>query len=458
MASGNDFSKGSMRGNILRLAGPMTLAQLVHLLYNIVDRMYIGHLPKNSTLALTGLGLTFPIITIITAFSNLFSTGSAALFSIARGEGDEERAERLMGMSFTMLISAGIVLMILCLLIKQPILYLFGASDDTFPYADQYLEIYLLGTVFVTVCMGMNYFINAQGMARKGMLTVMLGAVLNLVLDPIFIFVFNMGVRGAALATILSQGASSLWVFRVLIGKQCPIRLRKRSMGVHWSLLKESIALGTPGFVMSVTNSGVQVVCNATLQQFGGDIYVGIMTVINSIREVVTTPTSTLTAASEPVLGYNYGAKEYGRVRQGIRFMSLFCIIYTTVIWILLLLFPEFFIHIFNSDPQLIELGVPMMGIYFFGFFMMSLQFSGQSVFVSQGKAKFAIFFSILRKGIIVIPLTLILPHIGGLGVRGVFLAEPISNFIGGSACYITMLCTVWRKLKTPVQERGLSR
>ncbi len=169
-------------------------------------------------------------------------------------------------------------------------------------------------------------------------------------------------------------------------------------------------------------------------------------------------PTSTLTAASEPVLGYNYGAKEYGRVRQGIRFMSLFCIIYTTVIWILLLLFPEFFIHIFNSDPQLIELGVPMMGIYFFGFFMMSLQFSGQSVFVSQGKAKFAIFFSILRKGIIVIPLTLILPHIGGLGVRGVFLAEPISNFIGGSACYITMLCTVWRKLKTPVQERGLSR
>ena len=293
----------------------------------------------------------------------------------------------------------------------------------------------------------MNNFINAQGFAKKGMLTVLIGAVLNILLDPIFIFVLKMGVQGAALATVISQFVSALWVLRFLTGKEAVIRLKKESLKVHFPLLKEIVALGTSGFVMSFTNSAVQIVCNATLQNFGGDIYVGVMTVINSIREVVSMPVNGISSASQPVLGYNYGAKEFKRVKEGIKFMSATCIIYTTVIWIILLLFPRPFIHIFNSNSKLLTLGAPAMTIYFFGFFMMSLQFSGQSTFVSLGRSKNAVFFYLFRKVIIVIPLTLILPHIGGLGVNGVFLAEPISNFIGGTACFVTMMRTVWPML-----------
>ena len=443
----NDFSQGSVKENILRLAGPMTLAQLINLLYNIIDRMYIGHLPENATLALTGLGLTFPILMLVTAFSNLFGMGGAPLFSIARGRQEEERASDIMGTTFTMLLLSGVLLTVIGLLIKEPLLYLFGASDQTFPYADQYLSIYLLGSTFVMFSLGMNNFINAQGFARKGMLTVLIGAVLNILLDPLFIFVLHMGVQGAALATVISQFVSALWVLRFLTGNEAVIRLKKDSLKVHFPLLKEIVALGTSGFVMSFTNSAVQIVCNATLQNFGGDIYVGVMTVINSIREVVSMPVQGITNASQPVLGYNFGAKEYRRVKEGIKFMSVTCIIYTTAIWIILLLFPRPFIHIFNSNSQLLKLGVPSMTIYFFGFFMMSLQFSGQSTFVALGRSKNAVFFSLFRKVIIVIPLTLILPHIGGLGVNGVFLAEPISNFIGGTACFVTMLRTVWPML-----------
>lgn len=443
----NDFSQGSVKENILRLAGPMTLAQLINLLYNIIDRMYIGHLPENATLALTGLGLTFPILMLVTAFSNLFGMGGAPLFSIARGRQEEERASDIMGTTFTMLLLSGVLLTVIGLLIKEPLLYLFGASDQTFPYADRYLSIYLLGSTFVMFSLGMNNFINAQGFAKKGMLTVLIGAVLNILLDPIFIFVLKMGVQGAALATVISQFVSVLWVLRFLTGNEAVIRLKKDSLKVHFPLLKEIVALGTSGFVMSFTNSAVQIVCNATLQNFGGDISVGVMTVINSIREVVSMPVNGISSASQPVLGYNYGAKEYKRVKEGIKFMSATCIIYTTLIWILLLLFPRPFIHIFNSNSKLLTLGVPAMTIYFFGFFMMSLQFSGQSTFVSLGRSKNAVFFSLFRKVIIVIPLTLILPHIAGLGVNGVFLAEPISNFIGGTACFITMMRTVWPML-----------
>lgn len=446
--SENDFSQGSVRGNILRLAGPMTLAQLINLLYNIIDRMYIGHLPENATLALTGLGLTFPILMLVTAFSNLFGMGGAPLFSIARGRQEEDRAADIMGTTFTMLFLSGIALTVIGLLAKKPLLYLFGASDQTFPFADQYLSIYLLGSTFVMFSLGMNNFINAQGFARKGMLTVLIGAVLNILLDPLFIFVLHMGVQGAALATIISQFFSALWILRFLTGKEALIRLTRSSLKVHLSLLKEITALGTSGFVMSFTNSAVQIVCNASLQTYGGDIYVGVMTVINSIREVVSMPVQGITNASQPVLGYNYGAKEYRRVKEGIKFMSISCIAYTTVIWILLLLLPRPFIHIFNSSPQLLELGVPSMTIYFFGFFMMSFQFSGQSTFVALGRSKNAVFFSLFRKVIIVIPLTLLLPHIGGLGVNGVFLAEPISNFVGGTACFVTMLRTVLPLLK----------
>ena len=293
----HDFSQGSVRGNILRLACPMTLAQLINLLYNIIDRMYIGHLPKDSTLALTGLGLTFPILMLVTAFTNLFGMGGAPLFSIARGKQDNKRAARIMGTTFTMLFLSGILLTILGLLFKKPLLYLFGASDSTFPFADTYLSIYLLGNVFVMFSLGMNNFINAQGFAKKGMLTVLIGAVLNIILDPVFIFILDMGVAGAALATILSQMISALWVLRFLTGKETLIRLTRDNLHIHLPLLGEIISLGTSGFIMSFTNSAVQIVCNASLQNFGGDIYVGVMTVINSIREVVSMPVQGITNA-----------------------------------------------------------------------------------------------------------------------------------------------------------------
>lgn len=444
----NDFSKGSIVKNILNLALPMTLAQLVNLLYNIVDRIYIGRMPEHATLAMTGLGLTLPIITFISAFANLFGSGGAPLCSIARGRGNHEEAEKIMGNSFSLLLISGVILTILGLLLKEPLLYLFGASDATFPYANGYITIYLLGSSFVMVGLGMNSYINSQGFGRIGMTTVLLGAIANIILDPIFIFIFDMGVKGAALATILSQFLSAAWIFRFLTGKKTILKLRLRNLKLRARTVNDITLLGLSGFAMAVTNSSVQIMCNKYLSIYGGDLYVGIMTVINSIREIIFMPVSGLTSAAQPVMGYNYGAGAYNRVRSSIKFMSVVCIIYTILAWGILHLFPHFFIQIFNQDEELIRHALPALRIYFFGFFMMSLQMAGQSTFVALGKAKFAVFFSIFRKIIIVVPLTAFLPTIFHLGVNGVFLAEPISNFIGGTACFVTMLRVVMKELK----------
>ncbi len=450
----NDFSKGSVAGNILRLALPMTVAQLINVLYSVVDRMYIGRLPDAAGNALTGLGLTFPIISIVTAFANLFGMGGSPLFSIERGRGNLEKAREILGNTFALLVGTGAALTVVILLIKRPLLYAFGASDATYPYADGYITIYLLGSVFVMVSLGMNQFINAQGFGRKGMMTVLIGAVTNIVLDPLFIFVFDMGVQGAALATIISQFLSALWAFSFLRGKKALIRLEWPCLKLRLQLVWQILSLGFSSFVMAITNSIVQVACNSTLQAFGGDLYVGVMTIINSVREVVSTPINGVTNAGQPVVGFNYGAQEYRRVRQGILFTTIVCVIYTTAVWLLLFLFPRFFIGLFSSEADMVEAAVPSMHIYFFGFFMMSLQMAGQSAAVALGRSKQAVFFSLFRKVVIVAPLTLLLPHLFGLGVTGVFLAEPISNFIGGGACYITMLLTIWREMVRKEKEK----
>ncbi len=442
----NDFSRGSVVGNIMNLAIPMTLAQLINVLYNVVDRIYIGRIPQQSDLALTGIGLCLPIITLVSAFANLFGMGGAPLCSIERGRGNLEEAEKIMGNSFLLMMGAGVILTALCLLLRRPMLYLFGASDATYPYADSYITIYLLGSLFVMVGLGMNSFINSQGFGRTGMMTVLLGAVTNLILDPIFIFVFHMGVQGAALATVLSQFLSALWILRFLTGDRAILRLRRSCLRLSLRRVKSIVSLGLSGFTMSITNSTVQIMCNATLQSWGGDLYVGVMTVLNSVREIAVLPVNGLTQSAQPILGYNYGAHEYGRVKQAIVFTSVISILYTTGIWLLIHGFPEFFIRIFNEEPHLIEAGVPAIRLYFFGFFMMSLQFAGQSVFVGLGRAKNAVFFSIFRKVVIVVPLTILLPF-AGLGTDGVFLAEPVSNFIGGTACFATMLLTVWPQM-----------
>ncbi len=462
MQQKGDFSEGRVSSGILRLAVPLVLAQLVNVLYNLVDRMYIGRIGEDSVDALTGVGLTFPILLMVTAFANLFGSGGTPLFSMARGAAQNEkgtqfreRASLVMNNTFFLLVGTGLILTVLVLLIKKPFLYMFGASDSTFPYADSYITVYMLGSVFVMISLGMNGFINAQGFSTKGMLTVLIGALLNIALDPVFIFVLGLGVTGAALATVLSQMASAIWVILFLTGKKTLFRLRLRDMRLRWKLVKEIVSLGIAGFVMGFTTSAVQGICNTTLSQFGGDLYVGVMTVINSIREITSAPVQGFTQAANPVIGFNYGAGKYRRVRSAIVFITLLCVAFTTLIWLLLMIFPRFFIAIFNDDPTLTEACAHSMFIYFFGYFMMSLQMAGQTVAQALGRAKQAIFFSLLRKVIIVIPLTLILPHLFGLGVNGVFLAEAISNFVGGSACYITMLCTVWREMKRREKERA---
>ncbi len=448
IAQKNDFSKGSVVGGILSLAIPMTLAQLINILYNIIDRMYIGHLPQNATLSLTGLGLCLPIITIVIAFANLFGMGGAPLCSIARGRGHLEEAESIMGNSFFLLLLSGSVLTAAGLLLKRPLLMLFGASNATLPFADQYLTVYLCGSLFVMIGLGMNSFINSQGFGKTGMLTVLIGAVLNLLLDPLFIFVLHLGIRGAAIATVLSQAASALWTFCFLTGKRTILRLRLSRLRLRTDLVRQIVSLGMSGFIMAVTNSAVQIVCNATLSRYGGDLYVGVMTILNSVREIVTMPVSGITNGAQPVIGFNYGASQYGRIKKAIAFMASVCIGYTALIWGALHLFPAFFIRLFSDETVLIETAIPALRLYFFGFFFMSLQFSGQSTFTALGKAKHAIFFSLLRKAFIVVPLTLLLPRFFIPPVNGVFAAEPISNLIGGTASFVTMLFVVGREIR----------
>lgn len=448
-----NFAEGKVWKNIIYQSIPLMLAQLVQLLYNVVDRIYIGHLPGADSMALTGIGLAFPLTTIIAAFTNLFGTGGAPLFSIARGAEQEKRAEKILGNTFFLLLCSSMIIMALCLVFRRPVLYLFGASDASYVYADAYLKIYLLGTPFAMLSTGLNGFINAQGFPKTGMMTTLLGAVLNLILDPIFIFSFHMGVSGAALATILSQIASCIWVLHFLMGKETQLRIKKENLRVDWKLASEISSLGMAGFIMQGTNALVQIVCNATLKVYGGDLYVGIMTVLNSVREILSLPVSGLTSGAQPVLGYNYGARRFERVCQGIRFMSVIGILYTLLAWLAVILCPRLLLSVFTEDGAMLEAGVRAIRIYFFGFFFMSFQFSGQASFTALGYSRQAIFFSLLRKAVIVAPLTILLPKFG-LGVDGIFLAEPISNAIGGLACFLTMYLTVYRKLKNESFQR----
>ena len=445
----HDFGTGSVERNIINMAVPMTVAQVLNLLYNLVDRMYIGHIPGASSLALTGVGITFPVISMITAFASLYGMGGAPLCSMARGKKDYEKARRIMQDAFWMLVITGILLTIVGFLIERPLLYGLGASDVTYPYASAYLKIYFIGNLFVMIGLGMNPFVNAQGFGTIGMVTVGLGAVINIVLDPLFIFVFHLGVQGAAAATVLSQLAAAIWVVLFLTGKKPMLRLSLRWQMPDWNLVRQIVTLGMANFIVNFTNSLVQVVCNRQLQVYGGDLYVGVMTVLTSVRDVATMVVHGITSGAQPVISFNYGAGLKARVKRGIRFMTVVCIVYTCIVWILTLAFPKVFICMFNAEPDLVAAAVPSMHLYFFGFCFMALQFAGQSTFQALGEARYAITFSIFRKVVIVVPLTILLPLIPALGLKGVFIAEPISNVVGGCACFFTMLAVVWfRKLK----------
>ena len=440
-----DFSQGPVWRNILSQAVPLTIAQLVHLLYNVVDRIYIGHMGGDS-LALTGVGLTFPIVTLVMAFAALFGPGGVPLFSMARGAGDIGRAKRIQGNSLALLLVSAAVLTAAGYAFRRPMLFAFGASEASYVYAAAYLNVYLAGTVFSMISTGMNGYINAQGFPRVGMLSIVLGAGVNILLDPVFIFVLRMGVAGAALASVISQALSAAWVLHFLFGKSAVVPLTAESVRIDRTTAAEIARLGTSNFIMQGTNCAVQIVCNATLQRYGGDLYIGIMTVTNSIREVFMLPVSGIVGGAGPVISFNYGARQNGRVRQGIRFNTLVGTGYTMLAWSLILLFPRLWFGIFTDDRALVDAGVGLLRVYFFGFVFMALQFAGQTAFQSLGDAGHAIFFSLLRKAIIVVPLTMLLP-LAGFGALGVFLAEPISNVIGGTACYLTMRRTVLRRL-----------
>ena len=448
----NDFSKGSMARNVVTMAIPMTMAQLVNILYSVVDRMYLGHIPGSGQLELAGLGLSLPIISIIMGFANLCGMGGGPLCSIHRGRGEDKEAERVLGNSFVLLVIFGVGIPLLFLPFREPLLYFFGASNATYPYAQEYITIYLLGTPFVMVGLGLNPFINAQGFARRGMMTVLLGAVVNIVLDPVLIFGFDLGIRGAAWATVIAQAVSAVWVLKFLTGRKAILRLRTDCMPLAWPRVRRILGLGLSGFFVNLTNSLVQVVCNKTLFFYGGDLYVSVMTVINSIREVTFMGVQGITNGAQPVLGYNYGAECYQRVRQGIRFTVAATVGYAALIWAAAMLVPGVLIRIFNDGPELLAAGIPAMRIYFCMFVVMSLQMVSQAIYVALGRSKSAIFFSLLRKAIINAPLTVLLAI--PLGTTGVFVAEAISQLIGGLASSLTMYFTAYRPMSR-LPDRG---
>ena len=445
-----DFENGTVTGNIIGAALPMLVAQILNLLYNIVDRIYIARIPEVGTAALGAVGLCFPLIVIISAFANLFGSGGAPLFSIFRGKKEEQQAIHIMNTSFSMLCFSAVILMVIGLTFAHPLLTLFGASQTALTYAVPYMMIYLIGTLPSMLAIGMNPFINAQGYSVIGMSSVAIGAVANLLLDPLFIFALGFGVCGAAIATVISQCLSAVFVLIFLTRKaELKVRfLRRNELSQSLNYAKNIISLGTAGFIMQLTNSLVTICCNNVLSVTGGDIYISVMTIVSSVRQLVETPIYAINEGTSPILSYNYGAGRPSRVRKAGIVMGIMIFGYTAVMWSLIILAPGALIQVFSSDATLIQDSIPALKQYFAAFIFMDLQYIGQTVFKSLNKKKQAIFFSLLRKVFIVVPLTYLMPYAMHMGTDGVFLAEPMSNIIGGSLCFITMLCTVLPELK----------
>ena len=431
---------------ILNLAIPAVIAQLINVLYNIVDRMYIGHIPEVGAQALTGLGVTFPIIMIVSAFSSFAGAGGAPLASIELGRGNREGAEKILGNAVTMLLFFSVVLTLFFQITKRPLLYLFGASDNTIEYASQYLSIYLMGTIFVQLTLGLNMFITSQGRAKIAMLSVLIGAVTNIVLDPIFIFVCNMGVRGAALATILSQALSTLWVLRFLTGPQTAIRIRLENLIPSRRIVLRVAALGISPFIMQATESLITIDFNSGLQFYGGDLYVGSMTVMQSVMQLVVVPVQGFTQGCQPIISFNYGAGQNDRVRSTYRIVILTTLIITSVCTLLVICFPGFFGGMFSDNPELIALVERCMPIYMFGMFIFGLQMGCQSAFMGLGQAKISLFLALLRKVILLVPLAIILPRF--FGVIGIYYAEPVADILSAVTAGTLFLINIPRILK----------
>lgn len=426
MAKTVDLGRGPLGRTMLQLALPSIIAQTINMLYSMVDRIYIGNLEGIGAYALTGIGLAFPITTMISAFSSLFGVGGAPLASIKLGEGKKDDAEHILGVSAFMLGATSLVLFVFFMLFMTPLLTAFGASENTLPYAKDYLAIYLFGTLFVQLVLGLNPFITAQGCAKEAMLSVLIGAVFNIALDPVFIFVLHMGVRGAALATVISQGVSCLWVVFFLSSKRSKLRLLPKNIRFDRSICLRTVALGVSPFTMTFTESAIQVVLNRGMMIYGGDLYVGTMTVISSVTQLFITPLGGYTNGVQPLLSFNYGAGNLDRVRRGFKLLLISTVSITLSYCALLELFPRPFIRLFANNEELITLTIRGLRIYAAGLGIFGLQNAIQSLFVGLGQAKLSLFLAVLRKIILLIPLALILPVF--LGVTGVYLAEPIAD------------------------------
>ena len=427
-----------------KLAVPSVAAQFINLLYNIVDRIYIGHIPVIGGTALTGLGVTFPIITLISAFAAFAGQGGAPLASIRLGAGDREGAERILGNSVTLLLCASAVLTVVFLLIQRPVLMAFGASEATIGYATDYITIYLLGTVFVQLALGLNTFISAQGRAMTAMCSVLIGAILNIVLDPVFIFVFDMGVRGAALATILSQAVSAAWVVLFLCSRRSGLRIRPQYMRLRRAVVSRIAGLGVAPFIMQSTESLVTVVLNSGLQRYGGDLYVGTLTIIQSVMQMVTMPIQGITQGVQPLMSFNYGAGNYARVRRTFWLLLRVTLTATVSAFLIVLLIPGPLAMLFNDDEELVQLVARVMPVFFGGIWAFGAQMACQSAFMALGQARTSLFLALLRKVILLIPLAIVLPMAMG-DVMGIYIAEPIADALASA----TTLTLFIRKRKT---------
>ena len=440
---------------MLKLSVPMVLAQVVNLLYNVVDRIYIGHIPKIGQLALTGVGICFPVITLIAAFYMLIAQGSASLASIEMGRGDNDKAERYLGGCFMLLVITALVLTAVFELCGEQLLWMFGASEATIGYALPYLRIYVGGSLFVMLAMGLNLYVTAQGFTSYSMRAVLIGAVTNIVLDPIFIFVFQWGVVGAAIATILSQALSAAFVLSFLTGKKTILHLRRERMRVDWAQMKQALLLGLAPFIMQATEAFLNVAFNSSLQEYGGDIAVGAMTVASTVMMMLWLPANGIGQGAQPIISYNYGARDAVRVRKAVRLMFAVLSGYIFLFWALVELFPQAVIRIFNDDPVLLDTATWALRLYLAGVGAFGLQLSSQQVFMATGKARQSLFVAILRKVILLIPLIYILPNFFDDKVFAVFLAEPVADVISITCCTALFLVTFRRDMAKLAQEEA---
>ncbi len=449
----SELATGSVSRLLFRMSLPAILAQIINLLYNMVDRMFIGRIPTVGALALTGVGVTFPIIILITAFAALVSMGAAPRASIMLGRGKKEEAEKIMGNALTSLIIVSIVLTLIILFFGKDILLLFGASENTIGYALEYINIYALGTLFVQLSLGLNAFITAQGFPKVSMQTILIGAILNIILDPIFIFVFGMGVRGAAWATIISQGVSALFVVLFLFSEKSDLKIKKENLIIQKRIILPSLLLGLSPFIMQFTESILAVVFNTQLLRYGGDLAVGAMTILTSVMQFSLLPLVGLTQGSQPIISYNYGAGQLDRVRGTFKLLLLSSLTYTTVLWLWIMIWPSMFARVFTSNQDLINMVIPSLRIFMSMSFLFSIQIACQQTFISLGKAKISIFLALLRKVVLLIPLIYILPSLMNNKVNAIFIAEPISDTISVLITSIAAFIS-FRKLLYTAGER----